>query len=326
MRDGDRGQLLLTSAFIIAILFVVLALLLNTASVTALTATTAGTLDGAGQAPTRADDVRHGTTALLESVNTVEDATYTALTTNLSQGIEAWSGLSSRMAATNAISTNISLQSVSKGTRIVQRDADRNLTSASWATNWTLASDVTRLKAYQLTVSRAGLVDPGPDPSPSDLENATVFRVAVTAESSGEQWRFFAYRDGASDVVVAVVDGTGEFVAECRAPAGADGQVTVGITNASVGDTECPAIAFVKSIDGPVKLAHEMGSNATGTYTADVDVIRSAVDGGQYGSPGSETHPYVTEILYDATVRLDVVTRSYTYRTTEAVVPGERHD
>ncbi len=319
----ERGQLLLATAFVLSILFVVLALLLNSAAYTGIAATSAGSLHGSAQASSLQADVTDGTVTLLGSINTGATASYSERTQNLTRGIDDWSDLNTRLAAPRSGSKTISLLDVTHGTRIVQRDSDRDFSSASGAGNWTLAPDVTRITHYRLTVSHPSLVDPGSDTSASGLRNDSVFRLAVTVDGTTDTWRMFTYRDGGSDVVVVVEDPSGALSSECRVAAGSDDTVTVDVTNATVGDTDCPTLAFVQSLGGAFDLQYERGSNAVGTYSGTVDVARSTVTDAHYGPSGSSTQPYAAAVLYDATVELVVDSPAYSYRTTRQVVAGD---
>jgi hypothetical protein len=318
--------LLLAGAFVLSILFVVLALLLNAASVTALTANSAGDPTGAVQGPTFGADSRLGTASLLAVVNSGPGSSYATRHGELWRAVDDWSDLTTRLSTTRGGSTRLRLADTTNGSRIVQRNVERNLTSAVWQDNWTVASGVTRVRDYSLTLSRTGLVDPAETASARDLVNASTFRVAVETGTSGDRWRVFAYRDGASDVVVVVETPSNTLSSTCRAAAGSDNTVSVDLTGATVGGDDCPALDFVSSLGDLFRIEYEMGSSATGSYTADVDVDRSSIDGPRYGETGSETHPYVAEIIYDATVRVDVVRPKFTYETSVTVTEGASDD
>lgn len=317
-----RGQLLLASAFVISVLFVVLALVLNAVAVTGVLASGAGSPHSATRAPSLQDDVTKGTTALLAEVNGGGAASYDALHSTLTESIGAWRDMSARHASTTGTSQTVSLLGSTNGTRIRQGDADRNLTSASAADNWTLAPGVTRTKSYRLTVSRSSLKHPGGDTSSSGLESADVFRVVITPDGA-TRWRLFVYRSGSDDVVVAVASDTGGIATECSAAVGAGGDVTVDVTNRSIGTTPCPGLGFIESFDGPFDIGHGRGSNAVGTYRLDVDVPRSTLADSAYGPTGSETHPQARRIIYDATVRVHVSAPTYSFRSSVPVVPGD---
>jgi hypothetical protein len=111
----------------------------------------------------------------------------------------------------------------------------------------------------------------------------------------------------------------------CAAETEADGGVSVDLTNATVGGTDCPALDFVSSLDEAVTLRHTLGTNAIGSYTVDVDVDVDRSDE-VYEEIGSGEHPYERPILYDATVQLDVVRPSFTYSTSVTAAGGDRDD
>lgn len=306
--------MLLTAAVVVSILFVVVALLLNGATYTEIRAASGGSLDSPEAARGVHADVAAGTTTLLRSVNEHNATSYEALAENLTSGVAAWSALRDRHAATRVAASTLDLTATTNGTAIRQDAADRNLTSVGSRANWTLVTGATAVRDWHLTVARSSLVDPVGTPSASDLRNASAFRLVVDVDTGGS-WRVFFYREDAANVTVAVEEPGGSIVGTCSAEAAADGRVAVDVTNGTVAGRACAALGDVVPDGSAVDLAHELGSNARGTYALDVDVPRSSIDETVYGETGSDEAPYVRELVFDATVRVHYATADLDYTT-----------
>lgn len=320
---GSRGQLLLAGAFVIAVLFVGLALALNTAAYAENVATRESDAVRAQDVAGLDADVARGAGGLVRRVNRDGGATYPAMTANLTDAVAAWSDLAGRHGAVDGRDLNASLRSVTAGTRIVGANESRSLTNASGRADWTLAADVTAVRGFELNVSRDSLVAPGTgDPTASDLENASVFRVVLAG--GGDPRRAFLYRN-ASGVVVAVDDGTGG-LRSCAAPDDGDEYVRADLTNATLNGTACDALAALDETPAPSDVRFVAGTNASGAYAlvVDVPVGSPGIDADDYGADGSTDAPYTEAVLYSAAVELRYVTPRLRYRANVTAVPGDR--
>lgn len=320
-----RGQLLLSGAFVLAVLFVVLALALNTAIFTANQGSQGSDIDGHQVRQLRADTAR-ATAGLLDQRNAVPHATYDGLVAEARESIGHWSDLTGRHEALTGGMASVSLIETTNGSRIVQRNESRPLTNASEATNWTLADGVAGVRNVELTVTNASLVA-ADDDTVAELLAAEAFHVVLTTDD-GDRWRVFVYAgdgddgaDDAGDVLVRVVDPGGTLSTPCRVTPSADGRVHVDGVDATVGGHRCEPIETLPPAAAIGTVEYHYGANAAGTYSLLVDEYRSIVDDADYGPDG--TTPSVDPAIYGATVRLDYVSKSVEYRTTITVVPGE---
>lgn len=316
---GERGQLFLVTALALAVAFVGLALLLNTAIYTENLATrnsdpgTAAAVDYRGA-------VRGGVGGLVEAVNR-EDADYETLEANLSRGVANWSDTAAVHGAMRGRSTNVSLDGTENGTRIGQADAGRNFTNRSGATDWQLASDTAGVRAFEMNVSRSNLSDPVLADL-TDLDDVDIYRVNVTADAG--TWSVYVYQNStAEEVRVAVENETGAFHGPCAASPGPDDHVVVDLTGAAVGGADCAPLSFFAALSDDADVAYRDADDVTGTYELVVASDFATVNGtGNYVDPGNGS-PYATEAIYAANATLTYESAEVYYRSKLRVAPGE---
>lgn len=312
----DRGQLMLVTALVLAVLFVALALLLNAIVFTG----TLATRDGGGAAePLRYRDAGTAAVAdLLAATNAMSADSYTDLRSALAASVATWDAAAARHAAAAGAVSNLTLVGVTNGSRIVQDNATRALTDATGNGNWTLASDVGGARGYRLTLNRSALVNAADsDGNASALRDAGVFRIVVSDGPS--TWRLYLYRDGAGHLSLKVGDGSGTVSAACEASGGGDQFVDVRPTAATVGGDPCAPLANV-TWSGPVDLAYERGDHAAGTY----EVTVAGEAGSLPGTYTADQSPRAEPLLYAATVEMRHVAPERRWAGRLRIVPGDR--
>lgn len=314
----DRGQVLLVTTFGIAVLFVVLALVLNASAYSQAMAADHG--DDGRDAITVSDAAVAGASGTLEYVNRYNDTDYAALQTEFEEGVADWSASADRYAARGGNRATITVTDTTNGTRIVQANASRAMTNANGADNWTLASGVSGPKAARLNVSESALVAPASDANASELLDAKVFHVVITDGS--DEWRLFIYRKG-GDVLVRAEDTSGTLQTPCSVTVGSNGYAVVDLSNGSVEGTACEQLTAFDDVGSSSTVSYRWGSNAGGTYTMTVDRTRGTVEDSDYNTEGSGK-PYVTEQIYSASVRITYATPRLEYVTETTVTGGEK--
>ncbi|MFA1610185.1 DUF7261 family protein [Halobellus rubicundus] len=299
--DGgaDRGQLLLVGALALAVLFVALALLLNTAIYTGNLATREAGVDGtagidyAGAAESAGVDA-------VRSVNERNDSSHAALRTALEDTMRAWDDAASHHRATAGDLADVDVVAVTNGTQFRQNDSSRNFTSHGGAENWTLVADsegVSGVHSIRLAVDATRLTD-----DPADVVAADVFHVNVSSDVGTRS--LFLYNDSGTPTA-RIVEPAG--TTTCAAGSVTDGTVVVNVANASVGGASCPALARLDDTSGSVSVDYRDGGAAGGTYRLVVDEPPSALSRSGFADAGSG-QPYWTYGLYAAEFRV-------TYRT-----------
>ncbi|MFD1597839.1 DUF7261 family protein [Halobellus rarus] len=290
---GDRGQLLLVGALALAVLFVALALLLNTAIYTGNLATRDAGVDAAPAIEYAADSRTAGVDAI-RSVNYRNDTTETDLNAAFRDTVDRWDDLATHHRAVAGDVAAVEVADTTNGTRIGQNSASRNFTNESGVANWTVASgsDLSGVRSMRFTVDESELAD-----SPSDA-----FRMNVT--SGGVTRSLHVYENG-GDVAVRVDDDGTELSSRSFDPA--DGTLVIDVSNGSVEGTAYPELRTVIDAEDGTEIEYRYGDMAGGTYTMVID--DDAANDASLSTPGSG-EPYATPAIYGAT--FDV-----TYRTSD---------
>jgi len=293
----DRGQLLLVGALALAVLFVALALLLNTAIYTGNLATRDAGVDAAPAIEYAADSRAAGAEAVW-SVNYRNNTTYPELNAAFRGTVGRWDGLATHHRAVAGDLAAAEVAAVTNGTRIEQDDAARNFTSAGESENWTVASgsDLSGVRAMRFAVDASELAS-----GPSDA-----FHVNVT--SGGVTRSLYVYANGGDDTEVRVVDDGTELASRSFDP-GADGTLVVDVSNGSVEGTAYPELRTLLDVGAGTEIEYRYGNAAEGTYTMVLDEPESDLS-----LPGlvddDSGQPYWTPAIHGATFEV-------TYRTSE---------
>ncbi|MFD1684240.1 DUF7261 family protein [Halobellus litoreus] len=292
--DRDRGQLLLVGALALAVLFVALALLLNTAIYTGNLATRDAGVDAAPAVEYVSDSRAAGVEAI-RSVNYRNNTDHAELNAAFRATVARWDGLASHHRAVAGDLAAVEVANVTNGTRIGQDDASREFTSAGGDANWTVAADaeLSGVRSMRFSVEESALAA-----GPSDA-----FHVNVT--SDGATRSLYVYENG-GDAEIRVVDDGTELSSRSFDP-GADGTVAIDVSNGSVDGTPYAELETVIDVDDDTEIEYVNGDMAGGTYTMVLD--EDAANGAALSTPGSG-EPYATPAIYAATFEV-------TYRTSD---------
>lgn len=309
----SRGQLFLVGALALAVLFVSLAFLLNTAIYTENLATRS---DGASatDAIEYQQSARTHVRTELGYVNRHNNTTYADLQANYTAAADTWNALAVTHQAANGHVTTFSTIDQVRGTRIVQADA-RNFSDANATRSWTLAENAT-VRNYTVAVEHDTLADPVAGPTLSDLLNASTFHVEFAGD---ETWTVYVYQDGASDVI-ATVERSGSPVDSCTR---SGSTVTIDFTNGTMGGTDCAPLHFYDQLGENYDVSYANGGQVNGTYELTVDRPVGDLDGTHYHSDADGSSPYVTPAIYSANFRLVYRGPAVYYEDEFRVAPGE---
>ncbi|MGM0592796.1 MAG: DUF7261 family protein [Halobacteriota archaeon] len=322
--DRDRGQLILVTALTLAVLFVALALLLNTAIYTENVATRSSD-PGTRAAIDYHEAVVSGTGGLVESTNDNHDQTYATLHSNLSEGLGNWSGSVAVHEAYRGHVTNVSLDGTpTNGTRIAQTEASGEFSNRTGIDDWTVVANTPRVRAFRMNVSQSDLTDTGGAGGLVAALGLGTDVFYVEFHDGSDTRRVYLYREGGL-VRLRVEDSGGTFSSECTAAAGPDGYVELDITDAKMGGDECDPLDFFDAFSGPVTVRYEDGDAVAGTYRLVVPQDQATVNasGDYYDADVSSGSPFVTEAIYAADVSLTYESPDVAYNATVRVAPGD---
>lgn len=307
----DRGQLLLVGALALAVLFVSLALLLNTAIYTGNLATREAGVDGTAAIDYVGAAEDAGTVAI-ESVNERNNSSHAALRTALAATMRAWDDDAAHHRATAGDLADVDVVAVTNGTQFRQNDSARNFTNRSYGPDWTLVADsegVTGVHSVRLTVDASRLR------STSDPVADDAFHVAVSSDPGVR--RLYLYDDSGTPRA-RLVEPSG--TTTCTVGSVTAGTFVVDVANASVGGASCPALANLTDTAGNVTVAYRDGDVAGGTYRLVVDRPSTALSLSGFAAAGSG-QPYWTDALYGAEFRVTYRTPQLDYAARIGVVP-----
>ena len=307
---GDRGQLLLVTAISLAVLFVTLALVMNTVIYTENLATRSSKVAGGSEAVGYRSAVEAGIGGLITHVNYHNNTSHADLQSNLTTGVEDWTNATGKLYAQSGTVVNASLLSTENGTRIEQDGADRDFTNASESKNdWTLASNVNDTREFRINVTD--------DDHLEDFGDGDGFGVVV--DDGSNTWRVNVTDNGGTKV--GIENGTGdEFVCSV-----ASDEPWINVTAGTVAGEECDGLDFAEGLTVPYSISFENGDNINGTYTLVVTNESLA------SNPGIHSHvnddgsgsPYVTPATYSARIELVYQSPRLFFNTSVRVAPGE---
>lgn len=314
----DRGQIILVAAFILAIAFVVLAVVVNSAIFTE-NLSTRDEVAGSHDALENRAEVEASLERLIETVNRNHSL-------DNSDAEESVSDINDQLAYDqSSLGRVIDVEHVAppeEGNRIAQDNASRNFTNNESESDWTLASDVESTRNFVFNIT--------------DLDGFSV--LANDTTDPNIEWRMNVHGDINDEITVELdsefeIDDNGvqtpvELNEDCTR--NVDGTFTIDITSATVAGEPCHAIYKLQDTGAPLwfgagldeyDIEFENGDDVRGTYSLVVD-DDSQIDTTQFGDPTE--FPYVQEgIIYSMTVNYAYYTPVVGYETHVEAAPGE---
>lgn len=313
LREADRGQLFLVGALALAVIFVVLAVLLNTAIYTGNIATR-----DPGPGTTEVVEYENAATAMadrtLADVNVVNNSSYTELESAFRGAVTEWSDTANVHTSAALADAHVSTVATRRGTKIGQTN-DTNFTSDSGATVWQVANN-SSIRAFQMTVEQSSLGDDG------ILTNDPEFGIEFSWGT--EQLTLYIYNSGTltNDVTVALYDG-GTEISDCSVSAGGDDRVTVDLSGATLAGEDCGTLATLQNrLPASYTTRFENGSYAQGNYSL---VVNRELGAFATGADGGAGDPYTAPALYSAELQVTYRSSVTYYRTQRRVAPEELH-
>lgn len=305
LRTDDRGQLILLTGFILAVSFVVLALVVNSAIFTENLATR-GDVPGSQDALEYRDEVEQAVGSSVMAVNQDNDVSAGDIEVSIAE-IARRSGFDqSSLGRVVSVSHDGTFES---GTKIAQ-DEPRGFTNESAAADWTLVEDVNRSRNVRLNIT---------DP---DVTGET-FELVLNG-TGGNKWNLNLTFDG-NNVTLAVDPPTaGPETCERDFSDSLEIDLTRGTID---GD---PCFALTRTSDGDrmwfgtgvtdYDLEISNGDAINGTYSLIVDDGSPVAQ--NFGTAPNE--PYTnTDTIYSLDVRYEFYTPNVGYETDIRVAPGE---
>jgi hypothetical protein len=325
LRRGERGQIILVAAFALAVIFVAMALIVNSAIFTENLASRGETTGSNGALSMRAmveTNVGDGVAA----ANRNNYSSESDLTAAVRASIRTISEQTGRQSARSGRLVDISYQDERFGERIYQSDS--NFTNGDNDENYQVVGSVGRVTDGNGT--RAFRID-ATSISASDNDSAFTVRVQDSDITTGNEnsWRARIWRVDSTTIHVRTIkndDGTAstedcEIIHDASLPS-----VRIDVTGGTIDGEECDALATAPSGEN-----FHFGAGATDTY--DISFENAANIEGNFSMvvhpestldlAGLLSGPESDPALYDVTVRYSYLTTDLRYETDVRVAPGE---
>ncbi|WP_136715714.1 DUF7261 family protein [Halorientalis salina] len=332
----SRGQLILVTAFALAVSFVALALVLNSVIYTENLATRSESAKASDAVKVKSDMV-DGTAQIMTYVNEYnasEADTYSDLVDEIRVGVSNTTQFAREYQNVNGQAINTTLVATEKGTWINQTFSveNKNFTDANGDPSWTLVNDTEGTRRFRMNVTDPdALADTGDlaaGETRSDLDNFTVV-ARDRSVSPAKTWKMELFHDdadligsGSEYVLSVVVDGDQR--PTCTVPNGVE-HFWVNVSAGTVSGEDCRALRFAENTGGVYDISYWNGDKINGTYRLMVN-NQSALDPTHYNSTVTAGPPVLDKAIWGGKILVDYEEQRMVYETDARVVPGESDD
>lgn len=315
----DRGQLVVITGLVIAVVLVGLVILVNTAIYTENLATRDPDI-GDGEAIEYADTVRTGIGGLIDRENADEYDEYSHVTANVTVGVETLDTTLQRTYVERGVDATLNESGITydEGRLVRQTDENRQFESATGISDeWDVAHDVNGTRAFTATVDDASLNET------TDENLGDAFHVAVEENATGNMtWEAYVYEnESTNEIAVAIGTNDTEPTERCSVAAAT---ATVDFTAGTLDGADCPGFEWADGNppDG-YDIVYRNGNRATGTYNMTVSIVQGSVNAAQLNDEPGNGSPYHVPAVYGAQVDVTYRTPDLLFRTELWIAPGE---
>lgn len=289
-----RGQVMLIAAFVLAVSFLAVAVMLNAVIYSENLATRGEDARGS-EAITYKADIVDGAGELLKYANDNETS-FSDRTAAFNQTLRPMYNDTARVQAIDGIATDLSVQSISKGTLIGQQDPSRDFTSATGSEEWTLVENATGTRAFRINVTNQSALGN----SPSDA-------FTVNVSDGTDRWSVSIYGNSTNTTVA--VDGS----STCTVGP----TPSIDMTGGEINGELCESLVFASGVAGDYTINVDDAEEIIGT----VSLVANTTE---YDSDNYDTDaPRVETVIYSATLSLRHESADHVYATDVRVAPGE---
>jgi hypothetical protein len=339
---NERGQLLVITALVLAVVLVGLALVLNSAIYTENLSTRqstdsigAATAIGMGHAEIERtiSHVNRYNNSSEDEVNRAFDDTVSDISNHTTdeyakRGTDYRFQVTDRTNGTHLKHTNSSRSFVSGGS-----NPDKG--------NWTLAGNVPRVRGYTMTVTRDNLYTISTDSL--DEFNDEAFYLEFE-DTNGNAWEVYLLDDGNNVTVVggpptdlnddslSLGDISSFDEADCTVTATTSEQVAINFTQGTIGQvgstdrTYCPGLDFQSALTGDLTMSHNNADDVSGQSrsggTYQLVLGTTTYENDHFYDTSYDQSPYATNIIYDVRVESHYARADIAHSRTMRLYPG----
>lgn len=307
--------MLLVGAFVLAVMFVALALVVNSAIYTENLASRnhAGGAEDALQA--RAT-VEGGVGEAIAAANVYNNSDWTTLSDNVTVAVETIETITAREYAADGRFLSLNVTGIEEGTRIADNaSGGSTFVGSSGAENWTVTT-TSPLRDFVLEIDHDDVVSGG-----DSFGGRVIDEFYLRVTDGTDTWR------------VNVTERSGDFVVGVAPPGGNGGTCTVtgspdsvriDLTAGAVAGRDCPAMTFGEGVGSSYDVAFNESNQVRGNYSLVVardGYSNTELEAGPgAGAPGD---PYTDLAVYATDLRYRYDAPAVAYETDVRVAPGE---
>lgn len=339
--DGEhRAQLVLVAGFVLAVTFVALALLLNSAIFAENLATrqTGGTGAEAEQISGSVDRALQTQLRQINTNNTGNDS-YTVLVSDLKDMTGNWSELSNRQLSTDGALLRVAVVQTTNGTRILHADRTRAWTAGGandGAAEWTVFENVDAedVRWYQMNVSRKDLINGSFD---TVLSAVLTDAFHLTIENGGQEWDVYMFEGTATGNVYIMVEEPGDPELESITSLPhvqfltdscivTEEWVTINLWAGTVDGTRCDQLSFVRNLSGSVTVEYDSATTSgiprvKGTYDISLNTTAGVDHDNFYNPRTTGSSPYLLSSITHLRVERQIQRPDSVYTETTSIRP-----
>lgn len=317
---NDRGQLIIVMGLILAVAFVILALLLNTVIFTENLASR-GTDLGGRDAVEFQRTVIDGVGGLVDEENDNEHGTHQAAEDNVTEGIEEIDTVLAERNAETGVVADIDESAITyhDGDLIRQTDASRNFTDLTGLlADWTMVFNVSETRRFAMTVDRSDLA------VANESNATTALHVRLEANLTTDHWQAFVYENATTGNISLAVNRTGTGVTEVCSVNQAT--ATVNLTAGTLAGESCDGLDWADGLSGGYDITYRNGDEVSGTYNLTVNTSPTVATVNPLTvNDGTVTtdSPYHVPAVYSLTVPIYYETADVRYEASIRIARGE---
>lgn len=342
---SERGQLLVITALVLAVVLVGLALVLNSAIYTENLSTRQST-DSIG-ATTAIGTGEAEIERAIHHVNRHNNSSQPKVNGAFDDAIRDLNNDTNDEYAKRGTSYRFEVTDRTNGIHLKHTNSSKSFVSGGSNPdkgNWTLAQNVPRVRGYTMTVAREDLYTTGLISSLDDF-NDEGFYIRLE-DSNGNAWEVYLVDDDNNVTVIGgdpdnlnndslVLDDLPLFDEEgCTVTAATSEEVVINFTQGTVGQvgstdrTSCPGLDFQSALTGDLTISHNNAddgsaddSRSGGTYELVLGTTTYNSDH-FYDPETTDESPYATSIIYSARVESHYARADITHSRTMRLYPG----
>lgn len=329
LRCRNRGQIILVTAFALAVTFVALALIVNSAIFTENLASR-GEIAGSDDALSMRAMVENNVGRSIETANRLN---YSGdLSGTVEQSIRNVSTQTEFQQSTTGALVNVTYESHRDGTRITQNSSSQLTFEAGTKSDYVVVRDVSRVDTPGGNGTRAFRIDAS-EITATDNDSAFEVKVNATTDPTGNEdsWRMQVWNSTDTQVSIKTIrNDSGTTTSEQCTVDTNSSSFNIDVTGGTVNGQPCNALRTAPSGEN-FRFASGAGDSYD-IYFRNADMIAGNFsmvvhdDGVTVPDTISSIgagNPYNTTALYDVTVRYTYDTQNMGYETDIRVAPGE---